>query len=296
MLADLRARVLRAQDLVPVLLPRRPLRPLLVEAVSGGEHRAGSAIGGVHPALPRGGGAERSRARVRDRAAAASEAGGVRRVRRSGRSASGCSASTAAGSLFVAASGGWPQVRAHWPIALAMLFGSYLAGSTPMGGGSVAFPILVLLLGEPAALGRSFAFAIQALGMSSAVLYLLAAGRPLAWGVLRWALLGSLLATPHRRHLARAPGVRARREARLRGGLGQLRRGHAAAALRARRADRDAGSGPRRRARGGAAGRRDRRRRASPRSRASAPTCCSTACSCCSSAPTRGSPSRRPSR
>ena len=54
----------------------------------------------------------------------------------------------------------------------------------------------MLLLGEPAALGRSFAFAIQALGMSSAVLYLLAAGRPLAWGVLRWALLGSLLATP----------------------------------------------------------------------------------------------------
>lgn len=98
--------------------------------------------------------------------------------------------------LFVTAGGGWPSVRSHWPIALAMLLGSYLAGSTPMGGGSVAFPILVLLLGEPAALGRSFAFAIQALGMSSAVLYLLAVGRPLAWGVLRWALLGSLLATP----------------------------------------------------------------------------------------------------
>jgi uncharacterized membrane protein YfcA len=98
--------------------------------------------------------------------------------------------------LFVTATGGWPSVRSHWPIALAMLLGSYLAGSTPLGGGSVAFPILVLLLGEPAALGRSFAFAIQALGMSSAVLYLLAAGRPLAWGVLRWALLGSLLATP----------------------------------------------------------------------------------------------------
>jgi len=98
--------------------------------------------------------------------------------------------------LLVSASDGWPLVRAHWPIALTMLFGSYLAGSTPVGGGSVAFPILVLLLGEPAALGRSFAFAIQALGMGSAVLYLLATGRPLAWGVLRWALLGSLLATP----------------------------------------------------------------------------------------------------
>lgn len=97
---------------------------------------------------------------------------------------------------WVTSHGAWPEVRAHWPIAFAMLFGSYVAGSTPMGGGSVAFPILVLALGEPAALGRSFAFAIQALGMSSAVLYLLATGRTLAWGVLRWALLGSLLSTP----------------------------------------------------------------------------------------------------
>jgi uncharacterized membrane protein YfcA len=90
----------------------------------------------------------------------------------------------------------WSEVRAHWPTALTMLFGSYVAGSTPMGGGSVAFPILVFLLREPAALGRDFALAIQSLGMSSAVLYGVAVGRPLAWGVLRWALLGSALATP----------------------------------------------------------------------------------------------------
>jgi uncharacterized membrane protein YfcA len=97
---------------------------------------------------------------------------------------------------WVAGHDAWPGIRSHWPIALTMLAGSYAAGSTPIGGGSVAFPILVLLLGEPASLGRSFALAIQALGMSSAVLYLLASGRRLATGVLRWALLGSLLATP----------------------------------------------------------------------------------------------------
>jgi uncharacterized protein len=90
----------------------------------------------------------------------------------------------------------WPVVAAHWPIALAMLFGSYVAGSTPMGGGSVGFPILVLLLGEPARLGRDFSFAVQSLGMGSAVLYMLVSGRALAWGVLRWAMLGSLIGTP----------------------------------------------------------------------------------------------------
>ena len=97
---------------------------------------------------------------------------------------------------FVLGRGRWPVVAAHWPIALAMLFGSYLAGSTPMGGGSVAFPILVLLLGEPARLGRDFSFAVQSLGMGSAVFYMLVSGRPLAWGVLRWAMLGSLIGTP----------------------------------------------------------------------------------------------------
>jgi hypothetical protein len=35
-----------------------------------------------------------------------------------------------------------------------MAFGSYVAGSTPMGGGTVGFPILVLLFDLPATLGR----------------------------------------------------------------------------------------------------------------------------------------------
>jgi uncharacterized membrane protein YfcA len=97
---------------------------------------------------------------------------------------------------FVFGQGRWATVAAHWPISLAMLFGSYVGGSTPMGGGSVAFPILVLLLGEPARLGREFSFAVQSLGLGSATVYMLLSGRPLAWGVLRWAILGSAVGTP----------------------------------------------------------------------------------------------------
>jgi uncharacterized membrane protein YfcA len=33
----------------------------------------------------------------------------------------------------------------HWPTAAAMAAGSYIAGSTPMGGGKVGFPVLVVL-------------------------------------------------------------------------------------------------------------------------------------------------------
>lgn len=92
--------------------------------------------------------------------------------------------------------GEWETVRAHWPIALAMAFGSYAAGSTPMGGGTVGFPILVLLFEMPASLGRDFSFAIQSIGMVSASLFILARRQPLAWALLEGALVGSLIGTP----------------------------------------------------------------------------------------------------
>jgi uncharacterized membrane protein YfcA len=68
-------------------------------------------------------------------------------------------------------------VADHWQIAVAMVFGSYIAGSTPMGGGTVGFPVLVLLFDGPASLGRSFSFCIQSVGMSSASIFILCSGR-----------------------------------------------------------------------------------------------------------------------
>jgi uncharacterized membrane protein YfcA len=84
----------------------------------------------------------------------------------------------------------------HWPIALAMSAGSYVAGSTPMGGGTVGFPILVLLFDMPASIGRNFSFAVQSIGMTSASIFILSTGKPYAKRVLLWAMLGSLVGTP----------------------------------------------------------------------------------------------------
>lgn len=36
----------------------------------------------------------------------------------------------------------WHTLHENWGIALAMAMGSYAAGATPMGGGTVGFPIL----------------------------------------------------------------------------------------------------------------------------------------------------------
>jgi len=97
---------------------------------------------------------------------------------------------------IVAVGGHWGVIVSHWPIAAAMVFGSFFAGSTPVGGGAVGYSALVLLMDEPARLGRAFAFAIQAVGMTSATIYAVCARRRLAWRPLRWGMLGSLIATP----------------------------------------------------------------------------------------------------
>lgn len=90
----------------------------------------------------------------------------------------------------------WPTAKEHWPIALAMALGSYTAGSTPMGGGTVGFPVLVLLFEMPASLGRDFSFAVQSIGMTSASIFILARRQPLAMAVLKGSIIGTLVGLP----------------------------------------------------------------------------------------------------
>ncbi|WP_020209904.1 sulfite exporter TauE/SafE family protein [Gilvimarinus chinensis] len=92
--------------------------------------------------------------------------------------------------------GAWEAAKAHWPIALAMAIGSYAAGSTPMGGGTVGFPVLVLFFDLPASLGRDFSFAVQSVGMVSASIFIFARRQPLAWSLLKGATAGALIGTP----------------------------------------------------------------------------------------------------
>lgn len=90
----------------------------------------------------------------------------------------------------------WGAILDHWETALAMALGSYVAGSTPMGGGTIGFPVLVLILGEPAELGRGFSLAVQSIGMTSASIYILARRLPVEWVLLKGTLAGALVATP----------------------------------------------------------------------------------------------------
>jgi uncharacterized membrane protein YfcA len=99
--------------------------------------------------------------------------------------------------LVIVVGGGYADAALrNWPMAVAMAAGSYVAGSTPMGGGTVGFPVLVLLMDLPASLGRDFSFAIQSVGMTSASIYILCKRQELEWPMLRAACLGALVGTP----------------------------------------------------------------------------------------------------
>ncbi len=99
--------------------------------------------------------------------------------------------------LFLVASGDHlGKLGEHWAIAVAMAVGSYFGSSTPMGGGAVGFPVLVLLLGEPASVGRDFSFAIQSVGMTSASFYIFARRSPVAWPILGWSMAAGLVVVP----------------------------------------------------------------------------------------------------
>lgn len=84
----------------------------------------------------------------------------------------------------------------EWEIAAAMAAGSYVAGSTPMGGGTVGFPILVLLFDEPVSLGRNFSFLVQSVGMGSASMLILCGRLPLAVRPLLWTMGTAVVVVP----------------------------------------------------------------------------------------------------
>jgi len=68
--------------------------------------------------------------------------------------------------LFGGTIEGSPDPR--WTIALTMVFGSLVAGATCQAGGSIAFPVLTIILGVSSSVARDFCFLVQSVGMGAA--------------------------------------------------------------------------------------------------------------------------------
>ena len=83
--------------------------------------------------------------------------------------------------IYVSLSGQWVRVGNNWQAALTMVFGSFVAGSTPQGSGAIAFPVFTKVLEVPSDVSRTFSLCIQAVGMSTASLAILINRRLVEW-------------------------------------------------------------------------------------------------------------------
>ena len=86
----------------------------------------------------------------------------------------------------------WALYQTRWPMALTMAFGSFVAGSTPAGGGAVAYPVFTKALAIPSEDAALFGLMIQAVGMNMAALFILTRGIRIDTRVFRSAILGSM--------------------------------------------------------------------------------------------------------
>ena len=81
----------------------------------------------------------------------------------------------------------------YWPSALTMTMGSFVAGSTPMGGGVVAFPVFTKYFGIETEQAKIFSLFIQSVGMTFATLFFISQRIPIYWRWLALLLPSSML-------------------------------------------------------------------------------------------------------
>ena len=94
--------------------------------------------------------------------------------------------------VAVTATGQLDRIADNASAALTMVFGSFVAGSTPQGGGAVAFPVFTKLLGVTAADAKTFSLSIQAIGMGSASAIIAISGRAVDREALRRTVPGAV--------------------------------------------------------------------------------------------------------
>lgn len=86
-------------------------------------------------------------------------------------------------------SAGFEIVREHFTIALTMLLGSFVAGSTSVGGGAVAFPVFTKILQIDSATALIFSLAIQSIGMSAASIMIFMTKIPVCLRIIRYSII-----------------------------------------------------------------------------------------------------------
>jgi uncharacterized membrane protein YfcA len=80
----------------------------------------------------------------------------------------------------------------HIYVLVTMIFGSFIAGSSPEGSAAVAYPVFTLLLKIAPPVARNFAFAIQSIGMTCASLLILNLKIKVEWNYIKYVTFGGI--------------------------------------------------------------------------------------------------------
>jgi uncharacterized protein len=93
---------------------------------------------------------------------------------------------------FVSQNNLFYYIEKHVWAVVTMIFGSFIAGSSPEGSAAVAYPVFTLLLDIKPAIARNFAFAIQSLGMTSASLLIFGLKLKIDWNYIKYVTIGGV--------------------------------------------------------------------------------------------------------
>lgn len=94
---------------------------------------------------------------------------------------------------YMTISHNWVLYKDYWSMPLTMLFGSFVAGSTPQGGAAIAFPVFTKVLHIPPAESRTFGLMIQSVGMVMASIFIITRRMHIMPRVILWSTAGSVM-------------------------------------------------------------------------------------------------------
>lgn len=95
--------------------------------------------------------------------------------------------------IAITATGQWGRILDNWFSPLIAAAGSVIGSSTPLGGGTVSFPIYTKVLGVPPQVARTFSLSMPAIGMTMASLSIIINRRPVEWRALAISLPAAIV-------------------------------------------------------------------------------------------------------
>jgi uncharacterized membrane protein YfcA len=95
--------------------------------------------------------------------------------------------------IAVTATGQWGRIADNWFAPLIAALGSVIGSSTPLGGGTVSFPVYTKVLGVPPNVARVFSLSMPAIGMTVAALSIIINRRQVEWRALAIAVPSAIV-------------------------------------------------------------------------------------------------------